>query len=208
MRTRTRTELARCHLPHLSLALAAVILTCVVVGLGLKEAVGDGDAWAALQGGGAFVLMRHGTAERRNDPRNLSPGNCALERNLSDKGREEAALVGEAFRRRGIAVTAVLASPYCRTLDTARLAFGSATSWKPLTLIAGVPEETAKEWTETVEQRIRQGAGSSNVIMVSHRPNIEELTKESLAPAEALVIKADQDGGLVVIGRVGPVRAP
>ncbi len=102
----------------------------------------------------------------------------------------------------------MLASPYCRTLETARLAFGSVTAWKPLSLIAGVPAETAREWTQAVELRIRQGAGSGTVIMVTHRPNIEALTEVSLGPAEALVIKAREGGGLIVIGPIAPGRAP
>ncbi len=144
MRIRTGSELLRRHLARVSFGLAAIAVIGAVVGLGFEEAVGDEAAWAALEGGGAFLLLRHGTAERRNDPRLLSTGNCARERNLSEKGREEAALIGEAFRRRGISITAVLASPYCRTLETARLAFGSATAWKPLSLIAGVPAESAR----------------------------------------------------------------
>ncbi len=176
--------------------------------LGAKEAVADAEAWAALQQSGAFVLMRHGAAERRNDPLTLSPENCARERNLSDKGRQEAARMGEAFRRHGVAVNIVLASPYCRTIDTARLAFGGAIPWQPLTLNIGVPERTAEERFKAVRQRIRQGAGSDNVVMVTHRPNMEVLTKESIAPAELLVVKADEDGDLEVIGRITLAEAP
>ncbi len=202
MKVDTLSYLALAHLSQLGRGLAMIVLSCFVAGLGAMEAVADGMAWAALQRGGAVVLMRHGTTERRNDPRTLSPGNCARERNLSDQGRREAARMGEAFRRRGISVTTVLASPYCRTTDTARLAFGAVTSWKPLTLNIGVPERTAEEWTKAVEQRIRQGAASGNVVMVTHRPNIEVLTKESIAPAELVVVKSVENGGLEVIGRI------
>ena len=116
--------------------------------------------------------------------------------------------MGEAFRRRGVAVNTVLASPCCRTIDTARLAFGGATPWQPLTLNIGVPERTAEERFKAVRQRIRQGASSDNVVMVTHRPNIEVLTKESIAPAELLVVKADEDGDLEVIGRITLAEAP
>ncbi len=185
-----------------------IVLFCFVAVIGAKEAVADGEAWAALQQGGAFVLIRHGTAEPRNDPLALSPGNCDRERNLSDRGRQEAARIGEAFRRRGISVSTVLASPYCRTIDTARLAFGGATLWDPLTLSIGVPERKAEGWFKAVEQRIRRGAGSGNVVMVTHRPNIEVLTMELIAPAELVVVTADEDGNLEVIGRITLAEAP
>ncbi len=188
--------------------LAIIGLSCVVAVLGAGEVVADWKAWAAVQRGGTFVLMRHGTAEPRNDPLTLSPGNCARERNLSDRGRRQAARMGEAFRSRGVSITTVLASQYCRTTDTARLAFGDATPWEPLTLNIGVPERTAEERFEAIERRIRQGAGSGNVIMVTHRPNIEVLTRKSIAPAELVVVIADEDGGIEVIGRITLADAP
>ena len=58
----------RGHRSHAHSGLAAVVLFCFVAVLGAKEAVADAEAWAALQQSGAFVLMRHGAAERRNDP--------------------------------------------------------------------------------------------------------------------------------------------
>ena len=60
--------------------LAVIVLSCFVADLGTKEAAADGKAWAALQQGGAFVLMRHGTAEPRNNPLTHSPGYCAHDR--------------------------------------------------------------------------------------------------------------------------------
>jgi hypothetical protein len=44
--------------------------------------------------------------------------------------------------------------------------------------------------------------------MVTHRPNIEVLTMELIAPAELVVVKADEDGGLEVIGRITLAEAP
>ena len=63
-------------------------------------------------------------------------------------------------------------------------------------------------WFKAVEQRIRQGAGPGNVVMVTHRPNIEVLTMELIAPAELVVVTADEDGNLEVIGRITLAEAP
>ena len=51
---------------------------------------------------------------------------CASQRNLTDKGRGEARAIGEHVKRLGIPIGTVLASPFCRTMETARLAFGKA----------------------------------------------------------------------------------
>ena len=51
---------------------------------------------------------------------------CATQRNLTDKGRAEARALGEHVKRLKIPIGEVLASPFCRTMETARLAFGKA----------------------------------------------------------------------------------
>ncbi len=51
---------------------------------------------------------------------------CARQRNLTDGGRDHARAIGAAIRAAAIPVGPVLASPYCRTVETATLAFGAA----------------------------------------------------------------------------------
>ena len=50
---------------------------------------------------------------------------CATQRNLTDRGRDHSRAIGEAIRALRIPIGAVLASPLCRTVETATLAFGS-----------------------------------------------------------------------------------
>lgn len=52
---------------------------------------------------------------------------CASQRNLTDAGREQARRIGGEVRRLGIPIGEVLASPFCRTVETAMLIFGKAT---------------------------------------------------------------------------------
>src|SRR5260221_1427433 len=71
--------------------------------------------------------MRHTSPDfSQNDTNSRSFDECAKQRNLTDKGRNEARAVGEHIKRLGIPVGTVLASPLCRTMETARLAFGKA----------------------------------------------------------------------------------
>jgi hypothetical protein len=51
---------------------------------------------------------------------------CTKQRNLTDKGRGEARAIGAAIRELRIPIGRVLASPFCRTVETAMLAFGRA----------------------------------------------------------------------------------
>src|SRR2546428_3647747 len=82
----------------------------------------------ALQGGGYVIYFRHAASDQSSpdSPERLDLENCATQRNLSQKGREQAQVIGKAFAALGIKVAAVLSSPYCRCVDTAKLAFGKA----------------------------------------------------------------------------------
>jgi hypothetical protein len=79
-----------------------------------------------LRRGGYNIYFRHVATDwsqadrvaQRDDWLDCDPSRM---RQLSDEGRADAAAVGEAIRGLGIPVGEVLASPYCRTMETARL---------------------------------------------------------------------------------------
>jgi histidine phosphatase superfamily protein (branch 1) len=82
---------------------------------------------AELRKGGYVIYFRHTSTDfSRDDARSKSDEDCANQRPLTDKGREEARQIGAAFRELTIPVGKVLASPRCRTMETAVLAFGRA----------------------------------------------------------------------------------
>jgi hypothetical protein len=80
-----------------------------------------------LRRGGYVIYFRHTSTDfSRDDVRSKSDDDCDNQRPLTDKGREEARQIGAAFKELKIPVGSVLASPRCRTLETAMLAFGRA----------------------------------------------------------------------------------
>ena len=82
---------------------------------------------AALRGGGFVLYFRHADTDwKQNDTRGMNLEDCAAQRNLSDRGRENARAIGAAIRALAIPIGSVLASPLCRTVETAMLAFGVA----------------------------------------------------------------------------------
>jgi len=83
----------------------------------------------AIQRGGTVILLRHTTTDHRTpDPNMMVLDDCTTQRNLSDVGRRQAERIGEAFQKLRIQVDRVLASPYCRTMETGGLAFGEVES--------------------------------------------------------------------------------
>jgi len=82
---------------------------------------------SVLRKGGYVIYFRHTSTDfSRDDSRSKTDDDCDNQRPLTDKGREEARQIGAAFRELKIPIESVLASPRCRTMETAVLAFGRA----------------------------------------------------------------------------------
>src|SRR5690242_21959049 len=82
---------------------------------------------AALLRGGYVLYFRHASTDfGQNDDQMSGFEDCARQRNLTEPGRGEARAIGTAIRRLGVPIGDVLASPFCRTRETAELVFGRA----------------------------------------------------------------------------------
>jgi len=100
-----------------SIALAAVVC--------LAAAAPDAALVGKLRHGGYVLYLRHASTDfSQNDSRMSSYEDCPTQRNLTDKGRTEAKKLGAEIKRLQIPIGVVYASPFCRTMETARLAFG------------------------------------------------------------------------------------
>ena len=90
---------------------------------------------AALRAGGLTLYFRHTATDfSQNDRAMTAYGECATQRNLSEAGRAQARAIGEAIRALRLPVGEVIASPFCRTMETGRLMFGRA---EPSTVVRG-----------------------------------------------------------------------
>ncbi|HEV2610972.1 MAG TPA: histidine phosphatase family protein [Noviherbaspirillum sp.] len=86
------------------------------------------DLASALRNGGYVVYFRHAATDfSKPDGAMKGYDDCANQRMLSSDGRKAARAIGERIRALKLPVGEVLASPYCRTMETATLAFGQAT---------------------------------------------------------------------------------
>src|SRR5437763_387827 len=102
-------------------------LLLLVAFSGLAAAQPDAALVQKLRQGGYVLYLRHASTDfSQNDARMTSYEDCTNQRNLTDKGRAEARALGEQLRRLAIPIGPVYASPFCRTMETARLAFGRA----------------------------------------------------------------------------------
>src|SRR4029077_15555172 len=82
---------------------------------------------AELRQGGYVLYFRHAATDfSQNDEKMKRYEDCADQRNLVDKGRADARAAGAAIRELKVPIGRVLASPFCRTVETAQLIFGRA----------------------------------------------------------------------------------
>ena len=161
----------------------------------------------ALQQGGYVIFFRHGATYRSQldtDQQNLEI--CATQRNLNEAGQAQAEAIGTAFQTGQIPVGAVLASPYCRTRQTAELAFGRVELSEEL--INPFSKEDEAEVSRLGEQLRRllsvPPPAGQNTILVGHTPNLQAATDLSIVEGEAAVFAPDGAGGFSLIGRVLP----
>jgi phosphohistidine phosphatase SixA len=181
------------------LLLYLVLLLTSSAGCALAD---DEPVWAALKNGGKVILLRHTHVDIREGIGHLEPGNCAAEVNLSTSGVEQAKRIGEAFRAHGIAVGEVLTSPYCRCIDTGKLAFGRATPVQYLKPPGVVSEDQAKLNQEQVVQRILKHRDPSNLVMITHDLNISNVVLEDTVPMGEFFVLQPNKADFDVIGKI------
>jgi broad specificity phosphatase PhoE len=181
-----------------SLLRCTVVLLAFISGCALAD---DAQVWAALKEGGKVILLRHTHVVIRDGIGKLAPGNCAAEINLSPRGVEQAKRLGDTFRAHSIAVGEVLASPYCRCMDTGRLAFGHATAVQFLMPPGAVSEQQVAANDERVLQEILNHRDPSNLVMITHDLNIADQVLEPVEMAEFFVLQPN-GANFKVIGKI------
>ncbi len=159
--------------------------------------------WQALRSGEAAALMRHALAPGTGDPANFDVDNCATQRNLSDRGRQQARDTGARFRQNGIQQAQVYSSRWCRCLETARLmALGEVSPFEGLNSFfrnrSTEPEQSAAT-LELIGSHI--AVGGAPLLLVTHQVNITALTDVFPSSGEIIVVQPDADG-LRVLGRI------
>jgi phosphohistidine phosphatase SixA len=155
-----------------------------------------------LRGGGYILYFRHAATDlSQNDAKMTSFEDCPTQRNLTDRGRADARTIGAAIRVLGIPIGKVRASPFCRTVETARLAFGRA---EPTAAVRGGPAQAEDPARYAPLRRLlgQAPASGTNDVIVSHgNPFYAVAGSPYLAEGEAAVIRPIGEG-FRVVGRI------
>jgi phosphohistidine phosphatase SixA len=125
-------------------------------------------AIALMQAGGLNLYMRHAITDRMQRDTGRR-GDRAGQRNLDERGKAQAAALGQAFRRLNIAVSWVATSEVFRARDTAEIAFGAANVTVVDALIADdyTPRDPMAD-AMGVRQLLNRAPESGNAMFVGH----------------------------------------
>jgi phosphohistidine phosphatase SixA len=161
----------------------------------------------AVKKGGTVILLRHASTERRSDETiKFRMEDCSTQRNLSEQGKREAAEIGESFKKLGIQVQAVYSSPYCRTLETGRIAFGKATPTQALSVGDALAMEGKLDRAAEIRKLLDTAPPpGTNVVLITHTGNLlYAFGLDSRPEGIAHVFQPTGTGRANYLGRMNP----
>ena len=158
-------------------------------------------AAAARAEGGTHTIwmMRHALAPGYGDPPTMVLGQCHTQRTLSNEGRTQARAAGQWLRQNGLAQARVVASPWCRTLETAELlGLGPVTTHLGLASFfqRGDALATQAALVQLVQSHL-QRAPTTPLMLVTHQVNISAYTGRGVASGEILQVRVGPQGKAV-----------
>lgn len=166
----------------------------------------------ALRQGGYNIYFRHAATDWSQSDHVREAGDwtsCdpARIRQLSDQGRKTARAVGGAIRALGIPVGRVLASPYCRTVETATLMdLGNVeTTIDVMNMRVAAYFGGRSAIVKTARARLATPpASGTNTVIVAHGNVARDSTPVYPGEAEGVVFRPNGSGGFSVVARVSP----
>lgn len=168
------------------------------------HALAADDVWALLRKPGHVVLLRHSNApgsQTESDDMNFK--DCSIQRNLDAGGKAQAARIGDAFRKHGIAKLQLISSQYCRAIDTARLTRLGPVSESPVLNLVHIADLFAKNAAlKNSVELIRKIPRNQLTMLVTHVGNIQAIASTSVESGEMVVVHLDKSGKVVVDGKI------
>ena len=196
-----------------SIYFLCLIFTFIVVGCATTdEGPLRGDALftnadqlvSKLQKGGYVIYFRHAMTDweqRDSDRNNLE--NCKTQRKLSEKGRAAGKSIGKAFEALNIPVGIVYSSPYCRCIDTGKLAFDDVSVTFDLKGLAETERQESERRVNVLKNMLATTPPTGrNTILISHSDNILKAANFSVNEGDAVVFKPLEADGFKLLAYI------
>lgn len=151
----------------------------------------------SLSDGQHVLLIRHADAPGYGDPAGYRLDQCSTQRNLGDRGKRQAILIGQWLTNQGVTSAKVMSSPWCRCIDTAKLLNKGQVTIAPALGSFFDDMSMEKEQTRNLEKLI-QAQLSENpktpIILVTHHVNIQAFTGKVVNVGDMVLAKVDKNG--------------
>ena len=193
----------------------AVALACALAPAAARETRGSrpdsptAETIRALKRGGYVLYMRHTESDASKPDRagKVDFGDCSTQRPLTGEGRRQAAEIGKAIRALEIPIGEVLVSPFCRTKETAELAFGRAYAVeRSLMSTSNLPAPEKEPLLATLRAWLAKPvAEGTNRVLISHNSPLMDAAGIYPKPEGVIVVfRPDGRGGFARIATIAP----
>ncbi|MEM7497292.1 MAG: histidine phosphatase family protein [Pseudomonadota bacterium] len=177
------------------------ILGTAAAALAPLVAQASSEVLAALAEPRTHAIMRHALAPGTGDPAGFTLGDCATQRTLDDRGREQARKTGERLRDAGVHFDRVLTSQWCRCEETARLlGLGPVEPAPPLNSFFR-NRATGPGQTTELRRMLAEAPEAETLMLVTHQVNISALTGRATSSGEIVVFRLENDDAVTVLGK-------
>lgn len=183
-------------------ALALILLITLSIQPSYASELLIWDKLSASSAKGYVLLLRHSLAPGVGDPENFKLGDCSTQRNLSQEGRDDASEIGAWIKRQNVKIYRVESSRWCRAKQTAELLdIGKVKLNKNLdSLFRESNLENHPKTLKTKQQILNHRSKSGLLVLVGHYVNIAALVGVGVDSGEGVIVKADKNGVVKVLG--------
>ena len=158
---------------------------------------------ARMKVGGHILMIRHALAPGSGDPANFQIGECSTQRNLDDRGREQARAIGKWLRSKGVTTSRIYSSQWCRCLETAELIdMGPVTELPALNSFYELTQNRDPNLKALRKFIAEQRSDGNLVILVTHFVTISAITGEGVSSGEGVLIELHEDAPYRLVGRL------
>ena len=157
----------------------------------------------SMLSGGHILMIRHALAPGTGDPANFQIGDCSTQRNLDDRGRDQARAIGNWLRSKGISAARVYSSQWCRCRETAKLIqMGPVAELPALNSFYELTENREPNLKALRQFIAKQPPDGKLIIMVTHLVTISAMADVAVSSGEGVMLKLNPSTLYEVVGRL------
>ena len=151
----------------------------------------------SLEQGKKLIFIRHAYAPGSGDPTNFNIKNCATQRNLNQRGKDQAQKIKFFFQKNNVQVDHVVSSEWCRCKETASIVF--ADNYKTKSFLNSFYEERFSKNKDRqimeLKEYIKKWKGKKNLVLITHYVVISEML--NVYPSSGEIVISDKNYNVI-----------